>query len=130
IQSFKIVHNVDDLNQQLLLARASGKPVLLDFYADWCESCVEMDNKVFKMPEVINNLNRFIMLRADLSENNAADSALLKAYSVVAPPTVLFFNDHGKEVNSQRIIGELSAQEFMTRINTFITASCDTKLTC
>lgn len=129
-RSFKIVHNVADLDQQLLIAQASHKPVMLDFYADWCESCIVMDKKVFSLPDVINSLNHFVLLRADLSKNNTADELLLKQYDVVAPPAVLFFNNHGREVNSHRIVGELNPQEFMTRINTFITASCDTKVTC
>ncbi|MCW5584073.1 MAG: protein-disulfide reductase DsbD, partial [Gammaproteobacteria bacterium] len=128
--SFVVVHNEKDLHQQLINAQALRKPVLLDFYADWCESCVSMDKKVFNEPSVRHVLNQFVLLRADLSANNADDAALLKTYNVIAPPTVLFFNHQGQEVNSHRIVGELSAQEFMTRINTFITASCDKKVTC
>lgn len=127
---FTIVHNMEELNKQLSLAQSSGKPVILDFYADWCESCVVMDKNVFSVPEVLNSLSHFVLLRADLSQNSAADADLLKNYDVIAPPTVLFFNDHGQEVNSHRIVGELNANEFLSRINTFITASCDTKVTC
>jgi len=127
---FTIVRNMEELNKQLSLAQSSGKPVILDFYADWCESCVVMDKNVFSVPEVLNSLSHFVLLRADLSQNSAADADLLKNYDVIAPPTVLFFNDHGQEVNSHRIVGELNANEFLSRINTFITASCDTKVTC
>ncbi|WP_172622695.1 protein-disulfide reductase DsbD [Aquicella siphonis] len=128
--SFTIVHDLADLNQQLAKAQAAHRPVLLDFYADWCESCVVMDKTVFSEPGVMKNLSRFILLRADLSANNAADEAMLKNYDVIAPPTVLFFNNQGQEVNSHRIVGELTANEFMTRINTFITASCDKNVAC
>lgn len=128
--AFITVHNTKELNQQLALAKAAGKPVLLDFYADWCESCIAMDKKVFDLPSVIKGLDTFILIRADLSKNNEADEALLKTYDVVAPPTVLFFNNYGQEVNSHRIVGALNAAEFMTRINMFITASCDKNLTC
>lgn len=129
-QGFTIVRNIDELHHQLALAKASGKPVLLDFYADWCESCLVMDKKVFSSPDVATGLNQFVLLRADLSKNNAEDEALLKNYDVIAPPTVLFFNDFGQEVNSRRIVGELDAMEFMTRVNTFITASCDKNQAC
>lgn len=128
--SFTLVHNMQDLNHQLMIAQASGKPVILDFYADWCESCVDMDKNVFSMQDVLHGLNKFVLLRADLSRNTAADEDLLRNFDVIAPPTVLFFNNQGQEVNSHRIVGELNAKDFMTRINTFITASCDKKMTC
>lgn len=128
--SFIVVRNVDDLNKQLLIAQTAHRPVLLDFYADWCESCVVMDKTVFSLSDVKTILSRFVLLRADLSANTSEDEMLLKNYDVIAPPTVIFFNNAGQEVNSRRIVGELNAQDFMTRINTFITASCDTKLSC
>lgn len=127
---FTIVHNIKELTQKLAEAQTSHQPVFLDFYADWCESCVSMDKKIFSHPDVMHILNRFMLLRVDLSANNIDDEALLKKYDVIAPPTVLFFNNQGQEVNSQRIVGELTVQEFMIRINTFITASCDKNLTC
>ena len=128
--SFIVVHNLAELNQQLMLAQTEHKPAILDFYADWCESCVLMDKNVFSMPDVKHALDNFILLRADLSENNEADDVMLKNFAVVAPPTVIFFNNVGKEVNSRRIIGELNAQEFVGRINTFMSASCDKKIQC
>jgi thiol:disulfide interchange protein DsbD len=124
------VRNINDLNQQLTLAQAAHKPVLLDFYADWCESCVSMDKKVFSAPQVEAALSNFVLLRADLSANNTADETILKNYAVVAPPTVLFFNNNGREVNSRRIVGEINEQEFIGRVNTFMSASCDKKLQC
>lgn len=128
--NFIIVRNVEELRHQLALAAASKKPVILDFYADWCESCLVMDKKVFAVPDVIKGLNKFVLLRADLSKNTVSDEILLKSFEVIAPPTVLFFNNYGQEVNSRRIVGELDAMEFMSRVNTFITASCDKNLTC
>lgn len=126
---FTIVKNLNDINHQLFLARTSGKPVILDFYADWCESCVAMDKNVFSQPSIIHSLNQFILLRADLSENSVADELMLKNYGVIAPPTVLFFNTKGQEINSHRIVGELDAQEFLSRINTF-NNDCNKKVSC
>ena len=126
--SFTIVKNMDELNQQL--SQSKGLPVLLDFYADWCESCIIMDKKVFDQEEVKKSLNKFVLLRVDISHNSAADATLLKSFGVIAPPTILFFNNYGQEVNSKRIVGELNANEFLGRIDTFITASCDKNQTC
>ncbi|MBV9576199.1 MAG: protein-disulfide reductase DsbD, partial [Gammaproteobacteria bacterium] len=98
--SFRVVHNVSDLNKQLAIAQTFHKPVLLDFYADWCESCVVMDKNVFNKTDVMQALNHFILLRADLSENTSDDEALLKNFNIIAPPTVLFFNRGGQEINS------------------------------
>jgi thiol:disulfide interchange protein DsbD len=89
-----------------------------------------MDKKVFNVPAVRQALKNFVLLRADLTANNSADENLLQYYDVVAPPTVLFFNRQGREVNSHRIIGEVNANEFTMRLNQFISASCDIKLQC
>lgn len=128
--SFTVVKDIAELNKQLANAIASNKPVLLDFYADWCESCIIMDKKVFNDPAVKQALKDFILLRADLTDNNAADEAIIKKFDIVAPPTVLFFNNQGHEVNKYRIVGEMDEKEFTTRLNTFITASCDKNLHC
>jgi thiol:disulfide interchange protein DsbD len=128
--AFTVVRNVSELSQQLESATASHKPVILDFYADWCESCITMDKKVFNVPAVQQALKDFVLLRADLTANNAADEAILKKFDIVAPPTVLFFNNQGLEVNKHRIVGEVDEKEFTTRLNTFITGSCDKKLHC
>ncbi|TAK75181.1 MAG: protein-disulfide reductase DsbD [Gammaproteobacteria bacterium] len=114
---FIIIRDVASLNQQLLAARAAHKPVMLDFYADWCESCVAMDNRVFHSTIVKQALKPYVLLRADLSDNTAADEALMKQYEVIAPPTVLFFDANGQEINTNRIIGEVNANEFLGRLH-------------
>lgn len=128
--TFVVIRSTEELQKQLLIAQSVNKPVLLDFYADWCSSCVAMDKDVFDIPAVKKALTQFVLIRADLSANNAADELLLKNYSVVAPPTVLFFNNHGQEVDTRRIVGEIDASEFLNRLNTFFTASCDTRIPC
>jgi len=115
--SFIVIHNLSDLKQQMLLAKAKQKPIIIDFYADWCDSCVSMDKNVFDKTTIKNALNNYVLVRADLSANTAEEEALLKQYNIVAPPTVLFFNDAGQELQSQRIIGEVNATEFLTRLN-------------
>lgn len=127
---FIVVHNVDDLTKQLSQAQAAHRPVILDFYADWCESCVVMDHKVFNSPDVKKVLNNYILLRADLSANSAADEALLKYFNVIAPPTVLFFDSQGHETNSHRIVGEVDASEFMDKLPSGIAKSCAENVKC
>jgi thiol:disulfide interchange protein DsbD len=130
IGAFTVVHNIADLDKQLTLAQEAGRPVLLDFYADWCASCVEMDRKVFDKRHVKDALSQFTLVRVDLSENSSTDGEMLKHFDVVAPPTMIFFNNSGREVSSRRIVGELDESEFLTRIQSFVTASCDTKIQC
>lgn len=118
IRSFIVVHNIDDLKKQLALAKQANKPVLLDFYADWCDSCVAMDRNVFNRPDVQSKLTHYTLLRADLSANTAMDEALLRRYDVIAPPTILFFDQQGQEMNKQRIVGEVDATEFVDHMTT------------
>lgn len=115
--AFVLIHNVAELNKQLADAQATHHPVILDFYADWCESCVSMDKHVFEANDVRNKLNNYVLLRADLTNNDETLEALLKVYGVIAPPTVIFFDQQGHEMNSHRIVGEVDAQEFMTRVD-------------
>ena len=129
-QLFSVVHNVDEIKQQLMLAQAEHHPVILDFYADWCESCVAMDRNVFSLSKVRQALGSFILLRADLSNNSLEDEKIMKEYGVIAPPTMLFFTNEGQEVNSRRLVGEMNAEEFLTRINAFMTLSCYKNVQC
>lgn len=123
--SFVLVHNLAEINKQISLAQSTNQPILLDFYADWCASCVSMDKNVFETDSIKHSLNHFVLIRADLTANSAADEEIMKHFEVIAPPTVIFFNNAGKEVASHRIVGEVNAKEFITRLSSFTTASCD-----
>lgn len=116
-QTFYIVRDIDDMRTQLTQAQSLHKPVILDFYADWCDSCVSMDKKVFSKPHVQQALANYVLLRADLTANNEQAESLLKYFSVIAPPTILFFDDKGKELDQARIVGEVDAKEFLARLN-------------
>ncbi len=112
--------DLKDMTQlDALLARAkrAGKPVMMDFYAAWCESCQALEATVLSQKEVQNTLRHFILLRANVTENNAFDQALLKRYHVIAPPTFLFFNPKGQEVMEKRIVGEVDHHLFLARAN-------------
>lgn len=113
---FIIVHSLSDFNKERLIALAAKKPILLDFYADWCESCVSMERQVFSRLNVQQGLSSYVLLRADLSDNSSADEEMLKYFKVIAPPTILFFDTKGDELNANRIVGEVSADEFLVRL--------------
>lgn len=115
-REFVVVRNLDDLNKQLTSAKAAHQSVILDFYADWCESCVSMDKNVFNTEKIQKELTPYLLLRADITAYTAADETLLKQYQVIAPPTVLFIDSEGKEINPERIVGEVDAKEFLTRL--------------
>ncbi len=115
-QRFIVPHSMKELNQQLSTAKKAKQPVLLDFYADWCVSCAIMDRSVFSNVKVEQALTKFVLLRADITQNNAFDQALLKRFNVVGPPTIIFFNAEGQELTSSRIVGEVNANEFLKRL--------------
>lgn len=122
--NFIVVRSVPELNQALANAQSHSKPALVDFYADWCESCVLMDQKVFDKTDTQIALKNYVLIRADLSANDANEELLMQKYAVVAPPAVLFFDKKGTENNLHRINGEVNSQEFLKRLTTFEMASC------
>jgi len=98
------------------LANASGKPVLLDFYADWCVSCKEMDRFTFADPSVVSALGGFQLLRVDVTANNDRDRALLKRFHLFGPPGTIFFDGQGREVDDARVIGFEPGNRFLTSV--------------
>jgi thioredoxin:protein disulfide reductase len=106
---FRPVRSVADLEQQL---GAAGRPVMLDFYADWCVSCKEMERFTFSDPVVQRKLGGALLLKADVTGNSAADKALLKRFGLFGPPGTIFFDAAGREVAQARVIGYQSAREF------------------
>lgn len=114
--NFQTIKTISDLNQALIKAKQANKPVVLDFYANWCISCKEMEHVVFSDPQVKLLLSRFMVLRADVTANDANDKALEKKLKVIAPPTFLFFTPNGKELSEQRIVGQLGHQAFANHL--------------
>ncbi len=108
------------LNEALSIlasAKAEGKPLVVDFYADWCTSCKVILATTLQNPEVKNALSTVMMLTADLSANNDDSRALLSYFSVVAPPTFLFFDAEGEELEKLRVVGEVSAVALLEKLN-------------
>ncbi len=111
---FKRVKTIEDV--ELAIRAANGRVVMLDFYADWCVSCLEMEKLTFSDKQVRAELDQMLLIQADVTANDADDKALLKKYGLFGPPGILFFNASGEEMRDQRIIGFQSAQKFLENI--------------
>ena len=112
--AFQRIKSVDDLDRALAAARTAGKPVLLDFYADWCVSCKEMEKYTFTDPAVHTALADYVLLQADVTANDAADQALMQRFGIIGPPMSLFFLD-GAERRELRLTGFEKAGAFVER---------------
>jgi thiol:disulfide interchange protein DsbD len=97
--------------------KAPGKPVMLDFYADWCVSCKEMESFTFSDPKVRAELDRMLLLQVDVTANNENDKALLKRFSLFGPPGIVFFDADGREIKGLRVIGYQSAERFLKTLS-------------
>ena len=111
---FTRVANVAELDAKL---QAPGKAVMLDFYADWCVSCKEMEAFTFTDARVKARMGQMLLLRADVTANLSEDKALLKRFNLFGPPGIIFFDRQGKELLGLRVIGYQSADEFLTTLN-------------
>lgn len=110
---FTTIRSSAELDAQIA---TSTRPVMLDFYADWCVSCREMEDQTFPAPEVAARLAGFTLLRADVTANTAEDRALLQRFGLYAPPGILFFAAGGSEIAGKRVIGFLAADGFGERL--------------
>jgi thiol:disulfide interchange protein DsbD len=104
------VASLGELDEKL---RAPGKPVMFDFYADWCVSCKEMEALTFSDPRVRAQLDGMLLLQADVTANSEEHRALLKRFSLFGPPGIIFFDAQGREIKSLRVIGYQNAERFL-----------------
>lgn len=110
---FSQVGNQAELQKKLAQASAKQQPVLLDFYADWCTACIDMQNNVFNKASVVQALAGYRLLQIDVTDNNQENQRLLDAFSVFGPPSVIFFDSQGQEQKALRIQGEVTAEAFL-----------------
>ena len=108
------VASLADLQTQLT---APGKQVMLDFYADWCVSCKEMEAFTFSDPKVRAQLDRMLLLQVDVTANNEHDKALLKRFSLFGPPGIIFFDADGREIKGLRVIGYQNPERFLKTLS-------------
>lgn len=111
---FKKVKNIQELE---LAIKNSNKPVMLDFWASWCVSCKELEEITFQDEQVINKLQEFTLLKADVTENNDEDKALQKKFGVVGPPALIFWDKDKNEIQASRIIGYKNPKDFLEIVN-------------
>jgi len=108
---FTYIKNIKELDAAI---KNSSKPVMLDFYADWCISCKELENFTFQEERVKKILMQdFLLLKADVTKNNADDKILQKRFNIVGPPGLIFWNKAGKEIKSAKVVGYKNAEEFL-----------------
>src|SRR5690606_37628805 len=112
---FRTIKSVADLEREVAQASANGQPVLLDFYADWCVSCKEMESFTFTDDRVRAALSKFVLLRADVTANDDVDQALLAHFGLFGPPAIIFYGPDGNEQRGRRLIGFEKAEPFAAR---------------
>jgi thiol:disulfide interchange protein DsbD len=108
------VASIAELEEKL---KSSGKPAMLDFYADWCVSCKEMEALTFSDARVKPRLDAMLLLQADVTANTAEHKALLKRFSLFGPPGIIFFDAQGREIAGLRVIGYQNAERFLRTLD-------------
>ncbi|MGH8186388.1 MAG: protein-disulfide reductase DsbD [Steroidobacteraceae bacterium] len=114
--AFQRIKTARELDQALAAASAAGKPVMLDFYADWCVACKEMERYTFTDAQVQALLADAVLLQADVTANDDEDQALLQRFEIFGPPTIAFFGPDGVERRSFRLVGFTPAERFRQHV--------------
>ena len=113
---FQRIKTVEDLDREIALASTQGKTAFLDFYADWCVSCKEMEAFTFTDAEVQATLANTVWLQADVTANDAADKELLDRFGVFGPPTIIFFGTDGQQRHGYEVVGYMKADDFVEHL--------------
>ncbi|MGF1888347.1 protein-disulfide reductase DsbD [Photobacterium profundum] len=113
---FQRIANINELNSALAAAKAQGKPVMLDFYADWCVACKEFEKYTFHNASVMPELNKFVLLQADVTKSSPQDIQLLKEMNVLGLPTIDFWDKEGNPQKNARLTGFMKASPFLEHI--------------
>jgi thiol:disulfide interchange protein DsbD len=113
---FRPIKTLEELQLEVAAAQAEGKPVMLDFYADWCTSCKEMERHTFSDPAVASALQGFVLLQADVTANDESDRELLNHFEIQGPPLIVFYRSDGEELRHLRLVGYVDAAYFPVHI--------------
>ena len=114
--SFDYVSSVNELEARLAQARANNQPVMINYTADWCATCKELERYTYTDAAVINALSGTLLLKVDVTANNRDDQELLRRYRLIGPPAILFYNAQGEEQAPYRLVGFISAGDFVQHI--------------
>ena len=107
--NFININSIEDLNAQLNIAKDA--PIMLDFYADWCVSCLEYEKHTFSNPNVRRLMDKFILLKVDVTENNQSHQLLLKKFNLYGPPGIIFYTNQ-QEQKQYKVVGFKNPKEF------------------
>ncbi|MCP4177825.1 MAG: protein-disulfide reductase DsbD [bacterium] len=114
---FTKIKNVEELDKLIAKAKKENKPVIIDYYADWCTDCKEMEVTTFKDLNVQQALKSFVAVQADITKNNAASKALKKKYKVFGPPYFVFLTPQGKQIQQMSVAGMINAKDLIQHLN-------------
>jgi len=120
--TFHRVKSLEDLHQAVREANQQSKGAMLDFYADWCVECLRMERNTFHQPEVQALLQQMRPLQADVTVNDTIDRALMRAYGIIGPPAILFFDRKGEEMRDWRLVGYFTPAEFSAHLSKVLAA--------
>lgn len=112
--AFSKINNLDELHTRL---QNTQKPVMLDFYADWCTDCKTMEKTTFRDPSVVAAMDDYLLLKLDMTDNTEAHQAMLQALQVFGPPTMLFYNAAGQELRDYRLVGHVTADKLLQHLS-------------
>ncbi len=121
--SFQRIKSEADLSNVLAQAKSQGRPVMLDFYADWCVSCKEMEAFTFPDSRVREQLSDAILIQADVTKNDADDKALLKKFGLFGPPGIILYDRAGVELTAGRVVGYMPAAKFSEHLKAYLNQS-------
>jgi thioredoxin:protein disulfide reductase len=129
--SFKRIQSIAELEASIL--NAKGKTVMLDFYADWCVACKELEQFTFSDTGIKNALKDTVLLQADVTNNTPEDVALLNRFKLFGPPGMVFFNQTGQEIASLKVVGYQPPEEFiktLQKLNSLGADECNPSIVC
>ena len=113
---FRQIKGKQGLQQALSDSTRQDRTSMLDFYADWCISCKEMEKYVFTNPQVLAALEQVNTLQADVTDNDSLDTELMSSLGIYGPPAILFFDVSGREIRNRRVVGEMSGEQFAAHV--------------
>ena len=112
--SFKKIGSIAELDK--IIAESKGKKIMLDFYADWCTSCQELEHVTFSDARVKQALSDYVLVQADITPNSDENKALSKQFGLFGPPALIFYDENGKELKEKRVIGFVPPEELLEKL--------------